>query len=74
MEYLSLWLGGVSRLMLTVLAGDLLYLYYIGSWYDPIKLIEISEVVLLYICVIGGIVWTIKYLKNPSKKKHIFVG
>jgi len=35
-------------IILMALASDLLYLYYAGGWYDPIKFIEIAEVVLLY--------------------------
>jgi len=42
-------------LFLSVLAGDLLYLYFIDSWYDPIKLIKYSEVVLLFVFVVLGI-------------------
>jgi hypothetical protein len=30
-----------------VLALDLLYLYFSGSWYDPIRWIELTEVVVL---------------------------
>jgi ABC-type polysaccharide/polyol phosphate export permease len=30
-----------------VLALDLLYLYFVGSWYDPVKWIELTEVVVL---------------------------
>ena len=32
-----------------ILALDLLYLYFAGSWYDPIRWIELTEVVLLII-------------------------
>ena len=34
-------------LWLFVMSADLLYLYNAGGWYDPIRWIEISEVVLL---------------------------
>ena len=42
-------------IFLVVLAVDLLYLYYAGAWYDPIKIIEVTEVVLLYVIAILGI-------------------
>ncbi len=32
-----------------ILALDLLYLYFAGSWYDPIRWVELTEVVLLVI-------------------------
>jgi hypothetical protein len=32
-----------------VLALDLLYLYFAGSWYDPVRWIELTEVVVLVI-------------------------
>ena len=43
-------------ILFIVLAGDLLYLYYIGSWYDPIKVIEYTEVIFLYLFIVLGIV------------------
>ena len=42
-------------LMLVILALDLLYLYYGGYWYDPVKAIEMAEVILLWIFVGGGL-------------------
>ena len=50
-------------MMMVVLASDLLYLYYTGCWYDPIKWIEITEVVLLYGLSLSGIsyvVWRVR--------------
>ena len=46
----------LTGLFLSVLAGDLLYLHYAGAWYDPIRWIEILEVILLYILFVWGIV------------------
>jgi hypothetical protein len=46
-------------LLLSVTSADLLYLYYIRAWYDPVILIEISEVILLYIMTILGLVYFI---------------
>lgn len=49
-------LGLSTGMLLSVLAGDLLYLYYAGAWYDPMYWIEASEVVMLYIIFVLGIV------------------
>lgn len=38
-------------MLLIVLAGDLLYLYYAGAWYDSVYWIELAEVVLLYLLI-----------------------
>ncbi len=32
-----------------ILSLDLLYLYFSGSWYDPVRWVELSEVVALVI-------------------------
>ena len=44
---------GVLEMLLAglpaILALDLLYLYFAGSWYDPIRWIELTEVVALII-------------------------
>ena len=45
-----------TSLIMVVLAADLLGLYYHGRWYDPNIMIEISEVVLLYVFAIAGLV------------------
>ena len=41
-------------LWLSVLAADLLYLYYAGGWYDPFLFIEELEVAILYFFVVLG--------------------
>jgi hypothetical protein len=40
---LELLLAGLPA----VLALDLLYLYFVGSWYDPVRWIELTEVTVL---------------------------
>lgn len=57
--------------ILVVLSADILYLYYSGAWYDPIILIEISEVALLYLFSIVGTVRII--LKLLELKKHFSI-
>jgi len=44
----------VLSMIIVALSANLLNLYYAGAWYDPIKVIEITEVVLLYACVFLG--------------------
>jgi hypothetical protein len=56
-------------LFLSVLSGDLLYLYFAGGWYDPSKLIEYSEVVLLFILAVVGIIRFIIITQQLSKLK-----
>lgn len=54
-----------SKLLVTILAGDLLYLYYVGGhWYDPNRLIEVTEIVLLWSLAPGGVAMFILELKE----------
>ena len=41
--------------LVVILSADLLYLYYAGGWYDPIKVIEWAEVTLLYFFTMAGL-------------------
>jgi len=50
----------IISIFLVVLAGDLLYLYYSGAWWDPKRWIEKTEVICLYAFVVGGIANCIK--------------
>ena len=52
-----------------ILSLDILYLYYSGAWYDPYKIIEVSEVLLLYVFSIIGIVRIV--LKLRELKRHL---
>jgi len=49
----------MATAMTIVLSADLLYLFYKKAWYDPIKLIEVSELIMLYSFIILGISWFI---------------
>jgi len=42
-------------LLLVVFAGDILYLYYSGAWCEPIKIIEVSELVFFYASIVLGL-------------------
>ena len=55
--------------ILVVLSADILYLYYSGAWYDPYTLIEISEVVLLYVFLAVGTIRIVYKLRDL--KKHL---
>ena len=59
----------VLMAIFVILSLDMLYLYYSGAWYDPYKIIEISEVLLLYAFSIIGIVRII--LKLRELKRHL---
>jgi hypothetical protein len=64
MRVFRLFSGTFLRLALTVLSGDLLYLYYAGGWRDPVKYIEIIELIALYLLAACGIIWLITWLKG----------
>lgn len=51
---------------LVVLAGDLLYLYYARAWQDPVRWIEVSEIVFLYLLVVFGLVRLYFHLRRAS--------
>ena len=62
---LSLWT------MAVVLAGNLLQLYFAGAWYDPIKWIEVSELVLLFMIMLAGIAKIIcRLIKLHKEIRH----
>lgn len=45
----------ITDILLICLAGDLLYLYWRGTWYDPLPLVEVLEVLILVGAVALGI-------------------
>ncbi len=54
-------------IMLSILAGDILYLYYAGGWIEPIQVILISELVMLYGLVAVGIFMTGRVIGEASR-------
>ncbi len=52
--------------MLIVLSGDLLYLYIAGGWTEPNEIILISELVLLPLIGIMGLVRMVKIVRETS--------
>lgn len=53
-------------MMLAVTSADLLYLYYGGHWYDPIRWIEVFEVVMFWFFILGGISYMAWRVKRES--------
>jgi len=41
-------------LFLAVVSADILYLYAGDGWYDPNRLIEVSEVIIMFLFVLWG--------------------
>ena len=51
-------------IMIIVLAGDLLYLYYAGAWTDPNRFILIQEIIALYALILFGLWGTYRKCKE----------
>ncbi len=67
-QVLSLTTG----MLLSVLAADLLYLYYAGMWTEPRIWMQTHEILMLYIILVIGIVQSVivtKDIKEQSKRK-----
>lgn len=58
----------LGDLMLTVLAADLLYLFYAGAWHDPVAAIETAEAVALYALAVFGLVRFILHMKEAWRE------
>jgi len=58
--------------ILSVLSGDLLYLYYNGGWVEPVKWIEVSEVIILWVLVFAGSVGLVYQVKREAEKRFKF--
>lgn len=56
--------------IMAALATDLLYLYYVGAWHEPILAVEISEIVLLYVLIVWGITWTVCVIRKAFRRKE----
>ena len=53
----------IMSVAVIVLSGDLLYIFYRGSWYDPIKLIEVAEIVCLWCFIVLAIFHTFREIR-----------
>jgi len=53
----------VTDALLIVMAGDILYLYFIGAWYEPCIPVLITELTILP-AIIGFAIWRfVRYIK-----------
>ena len=57
-------LQSFAGMILVVLAGDLLYLYFAGGWYDPNRVIEITEVTMLCLLIPLGLYVAVSNVKR----------
>ena len=53
----------ITDTLLIILPADLLYLYFMGAWYDPIRAIEVTELVILWGAMLLGIWRVIVYCR-----------
>lgn len=63
----KLFIGMSGRAMLSALSLDLLYLYFSGGWCEPNRVVLYSELVLLSLFSIAGIVWSISYFIRETR-------
>jgi len=63
----TIWVmeGGI----ISALSANILYLWYDGVWYDPIPLIEITELVVLTVLVSFGLMLMLKRMQDIMKGK-----
>ena len=66
-KLLKLFLGVMGRLLLALLSLDLLYLYYVGAWTDPVTIILTVELMLLWLFLVAGLAWSIHYFRCFAK-------
>ncbi len=45
----------VANTALIALPGDLLYLYFVGSWYEPMVVVKVLELGMLFLFPLAGI-------------------
>lgn len=63
-------LGWATGVLLSVLAADLLYLYYAGRWIEPILWMQAQEVVALYIIFFMGIAQAVLAIQNLRRDRY----
>lgn len=57
----------VTNSCLIILPADLLYIYYMGYWYDPHPVIQYAELALLYMLPILGVWRIIRHLRGIKR-------
>ncbi len=63
-EFVNKIINITISLFLFIMCLDLLYLYSIGAWFDSVKLMEYSEVVLLFTIGVFSFYWFIILVKR----------
>ncbi len=63
-KYLSMIMERAPHIIITWFSACFLYLYYKGAWYDLNPIIEITEVVLMYVIGIIGLVMFISRARD----------
>ena len=56
-------ISALTGMFLTVLSGDLLYLYFVGAWTDTM-IIVVAEIIVLCILVLWGIFYCAYHLRE----------
>ena len=62
----------VTDALLIVMAGDILYLYFIGRWYEPCLPILIIELTILSATIVFAIWRFVRYIKRPIISSPLF--
>ncbi len=61
----------IPHTLITVFCGDLLYLYYGNVWTDGISIIRHSEVLMLFVFGVLGIVFSIRQISKMFKDEKL---
>jgi hypothetical protein len=67
-EIRDLSIAFALAVLLAVNSGDLLYLYFIGAWHDPIKWLEYAEVASEFLFAISGLILSAIYLRKMARR------
>jgi hypothetical protein len=68
-KYVSMCVALFTPLLIAILAGNILYLYFGGWWRDPNQLIEYTEATLMVGLVAGGVFRTIHLVIREWRRK-----
>lgn len=50
----------ITGMLIAGLSGDILFLYFAGGWAEPIRWIEITELILLFCFFVGGLAYAVR--------------
>ena len=61
-------------ILIVILAGDIIYLYFAGFWHEPITIIRIAELIWLPLCIVLGVELLVRdirgYMRRTRKGKQ----